>query len=359
MDEIVNSIHDPGKLEEAEDRYLRLTREQRKGLILALKAERNESAGRFLVAILPGEGDKEIHKLIRKLIFRLKTMGVMVEEPPAAGEPVLKKVEEAREHRGFMSNYDADGSRIVIAAFEVKKHNFIFVKAMTHLSDGLTDLELAPMTRQDFNTIIADYVSKTTARIAFVEISPRYAAYLIEEGDSRYHHFREDVKHLTQFASSLKSEVEKPEDIYNLAIPDGVEPLPEAEILTSSVFALFNLEWDTADKDKEAFAALGASTILVPPHILEDKKKTFVKTLLETRPLKSMLLFMKRTLEDYAYIFFRTEQFDSFKGLIELLRSDEGPYRALFFFVWRTLEAGEKAPEQPGVIVNPYEQIRR
>lgn len=196
MKEIIESIHDTDKLEGNRTRYLRFSQDEKKQFLDALNAVRDESAGRFLAAILPEETDKGLQKTIRKQLFLLKTTGIKIEEPRAGGEPVLRKIEEKREYKGFMSSYDDEGTRVVIDAFEVKRNNFIFVNAVTHLSDGLVDLRLAPMTRQDFNAVIAEYRHGATQSVVFVEISPRYAAYLIEESDSPSHRFQEDVGNL-------------------------------------------------------------------------------------------------------------------------------------------------------------------
>jgi hypothetical protein len=221
------------------------------------------------------------------------------------------------------------------------------------------DLKLAPVTKQDYDTIIAQYQADTTKSILFVEISACYAARLIEEADARFHRYAEDVRHMKQFASALTDEIQGPEDLYGLAIPDETGPMSVPDLLLHDVFAPFTVIWDSLETDRNALADLGSSTIVLPAHMEEEKRQTFLRTLLDSEALTTRIPFMKRVLEDYAYIFYRTGQMDYFKGVIDLLKVEKGPYAALAFFAGRSLEPVKTPESQPGLIVNPYEQIRR
>jgi hypothetical protein len=360
MDETTSFIRDPDELTHRVEAYPRLTQEKRKELVLALKDLKDERAGKFLTTVLPGETEKEIQKLIRKQLFVLKTMGIKVEEPRASGESVLKAVEDKRERMGFLSNYDSEGARVVIAAFEIKKGYYIFVNAIAHLFDGLRDLKLVPLARQDLESILARHRSGADAHDVFLEISPRYATWLIEESDAISRHFAEDVRQLKRFVSTLKDNVQKPQDIYDFKAPDDVEQAPVSTVLLDDLFQPLTLTWDTMEADRKALAEIGGSSILLPPHMIEEKVEVFLGNLLDREPLKSKLPFMKRLLEDYAYMFFLSGRFDFFKTLMELLTSGKGPYGALSFFVVKALETKKQEPDrQGGLIVNPYEQIRR
>ena len=361
MKEIIELIHDPDQFENLKEIYLRQPAEEREKSILALKDIKEENAGRFLVSLLAFEPDKDIQKLIRKQIFRLKTAGVKVEDVRPAGESVLRRIEEKREHIGFMFNFDPSGTRIVIAAFEVKRNNFIFINAITHLTDGLVDLKLAPVTRPDFDTIIAQYREEVKPGVAFAGISPLYASFLIEEGDAKSHRYTEDVKQLKNFVSTLNDTVRAPEDIYRLEIPGTFEPLPHGSVLLHDIFAPLTLSWETLEEDRKTVADFADSAILLPQHILEEKKEEFLKTLLEKEALKGMLPLLKRVLEDYAYMFYQLGLFDCFQGIMDLLAQEKGLLDTLSFFVRKSLAAGinKEEKQQPGLIVNPYEQIRR
>ena len=362
MKEINDLIRDPDQLPALKDTYLKWPREKREKSVLEMKDVKEESAGRFLTSVLADEPDKDIRKLIRKQIFRLKTLGIKTEEVRPAGEPVLRKMEETREHKGFMFNFDPSGTRIVATAFEVRRNHFIFVNAITHLTEGLVDLKLAPVIRKDYDTIVTDYRAEVKPGVVFAEISPPYGAYLIEEGDRVSHKHSEDVKQLMHFVSSLKDSVRTPEDIYSLEIPDAYEPLPPGTVLLHEIFAPLTLSWETLEEDRKRLAGFGESTILLPAHMVEEKREDFLKALAESEPLKARIPLLKRVLEDYAYMFFQIGRFDCFQGTVDLLKSDRGLSDVLRFFVRKSLGPVNKTEEtqaQPGLIVNPYEQIRR
>lgn len=361
MNEIIEAIHNSDKFEQQKDAYLKLPRDQRMALVEALREARDDVAGRFMTAILSSEADKEIRKLIKKLMFRLKTMGVKVEEPEAGGEPALRKITEVRHHKGFMSNYDDQNTRVVIIALEVKRNNFILINAVIHVTDGLVDLKLAPVMKHDLDEIIEAYQKGATGSIAFTEISPKYASYLIEEGDSISRRHTEDVRQLRQFTSTLKDEVQTPEDVYALKAPDDVEPLPAETILSSDLFVPFTLSWGTVDADRKTYSGLGSSTILLPAHMVKEKKLEFVENLISAGPLKSRIHATKRMLEDYAYIFHSLQRFEYFKGIIQMLGDEKGAIEALSFFIRRVLEVPTETEgqPQPGLILNPYEPIHR
>lgn len=349
----IENLDDPSRLREI---YFGLAPEGRKEMVTALTSVRDERAGICFVALLAGETDKELQKLIRKALFRLKTVGIRVEEPRPAGEPALKAIEDKKEHKAFMSNYDQENTRIVILAFEVKKNYYIFVNAMLHLYDGLTDLKLAPLARSEFEAIIAEYRDATDRLSVLVEISPAYAARLIGEGEALSHRHEEDVRQIKQFALNLKTGVQRPRDLYELQIPDDITPLPVSEVLSDDLFHSFSLAWDTMEADKEVLASATGSNILLPPQVMTEKLETFLTELIETEPLKAKLPFLTRLIEDYAYIYYLSGRYDSFMTLMELLKHEKGPRGALAFFISKTLESKEnRAEPRQELIVNPYE----
>jgi len=136
--------------------------------------------------------------------------------------------------------------------------------------------------------------------------------------------------------------------------------LPVSTVLSDELFQSLALTWDTMEADRSALAALGGPAIVLPPHMIKERIEAFFKGLLDGEPLKSKTPFIKRLLEDYAYIFFLSGRLDCFKTLRELLMNEKGVYGALSFFAGRSLETKESEPgRQSGLIVNPYEQVRR
>ena len=176
--------------------------------------------GYFSTQYTPKKRTKRSEKLIRKLLFKLKSAGVKVEEPRTIGETVLKKIKEVREHRAFLTNYDYMQTRLVVAGFELKKNTYVFLNAEIHFSKGLTELMSAPVDKKSFEGILRGYQKDTKPPMFFEEISPAYAAYLIEEGSDRSGKFRDEIKPLKSFASGVAEGLHEPKDIYALRASD-------------------------------------------------------------------------------------------------------------------------------------------
>jgi hypothetical protein len=260
---------------------------------------------------------------------------------------------------GFVSNYDTEGTRVVVAAFEVRKGYYILVNAIHHVFKGLVDLKLAPLARHDLDEIIAEYGRAASSLNAFVPISPAYAAYLIDEADSVMHRYGDDVREIKKFVSGPKEGVRTPEDLYNLTVPDDVALLPLSTVLSDDLFKSFNLSWDTIEADKQALSALGGATLLLPPHMVRENLERLLADLLEKESLRSKTPLVKRLLEDYGYIYFVSGRLDCFATLMALLRHENGPKGALSFFVGKALDVKEPSSDpQSNLIVSPYGQVR-
>jgi hypothetical protein len=356
MNDIATLINDIGNLDSSVKAFALLSREQKLEFLEKLKAVRTDSAGKFLITIYPLENEKTVQKVIKTLLFRLKTVGVKVSEPQMKGEPVLKKVEEIREHRGLMSNYDADGTRVSVVAFEAKRNTYLLIHAILHFSKGIIEMANAQVDRQGLRGVFSEYQKDSMKPFVVVEISPRYASLLIEEASAYSGKYADQVKEFKIFSARLAGEIQKPGDVYRLEAPDIVPFLPFDRVMANDIFQPFVLSWDTMEDDKKRFADIGGSSIVLPPYMVEEKKQAFLSALLDRDALKSQAPLVKRLMEDYAYIFHRLGEFGAFKGMIEILRDPQGPFTVLSFLAQKTLE--KKEDRQPGLIVSPHEQIR-
>jgi len=356
MNEIIATINDKNKLEENVQAFSHLLRERKLETLEKLKIERTEMVGQFLNRVYASEHDKQVQKSIKKLLFRLKTIGVKVEEFKVEGESVLKKLEEKRTHRGLISNYDGDGNRMAMVAFEIKRNAYVLIHGLLHFSNGLLELSNIPVDGEGLNHIIAEYLKGSLKPFTIVEISPRYASYLMEEASSLSGRYIEELKQMKSLSSRLGGHIQKPVDIYALVIPDDTGALSLERILSSEIFEPFSVTWDTLEDDRKQFNDIGSpSTIVLPPYMVEERRQELFKNLIENGKLSPNLPLMKRLIEDYAYIFHALGEFNAYKGLIEVLHQPDGPYKIFVFFIKKALE--EKKEHQPGLIVNPYEQV--
>ncbi len=357
MDEIITAIKDGSGIDEQAAAFSLLTKREKLAVLEKVSGIKSESSGQFLNAVYSGEEDKDILKAIRRSIFRLKSVGIKVEEPKAAGEPVLRKVTEEREHGGFMSNYDDAGTRVVLLVLGIKKNSFIFLNAISHFAEGLLELNTAPVDRRGLEEIINEYRRSTSQQTAFEEISPRYASFLIEEASIASGRFVEEIKQIKPLNARLTKGVQKTADIYDLAVPETTNIVSPETIFAHDLFASFKVTWPTIGDDRKEYAGLGGSTIVLPPYMVEEKKQEFVRSLIAGGPLAPYVMHIKRLMEDYAYLFHSMNIFSYYKGLTEYLKNTNSQQETLSRFIVRSLEETEEKP-QDGLIVNPYGTVR-
>jgi hypothetical protein len=258
-----------------------------------------------------------------------------------------------------MSNYDSEGTRVVIAACETKKHLFAFFHAVTHFLEGLVELKSAPITKNAYQNIINEYIKGTHKPFVLAGISAKYATYLMEEGAKASGKYLQEIEQVRQFVSHVKDEVEIPADIYRLQLPDTVNALSLDRVLSNGILTPFILSWDTIDNDRKEFNSVGtSSSIVLPPYMVEEKKQAFIRVLIEHEQVKQNLMRTRRLLEDYAYIFYCLHELSSYKSLIETIKNPVTEKEMFTRFVRNSLEKTDQQP-QPGLIINPYEQVRR
>ncbi|MBA4391195.1 MAG: hypothetical protein C0399_09675 [Syntrophus sp. (in: bacteria)] len=354
MEEIIKAINNALDVEKKVEAFFALSKDEKKMLLEELQHIKTEVSGFFLNAIYPEEKDKDIQKLIRKLLFKLKSAGIKTEEPKTSGGPVIRKIEGVRERFGYLTNYDEMQTRLVVVGLEIKNKAFVFLNAETHFSRGLLDLMTAPVEKKGFDEIIKAYRNDTKPPKVFEEISPAYAGYLIEEASNRSGTFREEMRPLKSFTANIADAVHKPKDIYSLAISDTTDGAAINTILSHGVFVPFQLSWNSFEEDQKTYNSTSGGTIILPTEPLEDKKKEFLKDLTNRKDMKSLRPFFRRMLEDYAYLFYRTKEFDSYKGITEYLNNNDTLQEALSYFIKKSLERGETKKEDGWVIVNPY-----
>ncbi len=353
MEELLKGIQS-GDREAAVSSFLAMSREQQIDLLDKLRAVRSEAVGAFLGALLPRVDEKPVQKTIKKLLFLLKTQGISVEAPKIVGEPVLRRVEVEREQSAFLSNYDPEGTRAILLAFEMKKRQFVFAHAIAHFSKGLQDLVIVPIPKDELDSILKEYLSRTLRPAVLSPISPRYAAYLIDEASTLSGKFSDELKDLRPLITGLKGEIQRPEDITALKVPEGTSSRGIDAILANPMFESFTLTWDTMEQDKKDLESVLNPGIVLPPYVVEERRQAFLKDLTASEKFKPTARLMKRLLQDYAYLFHAVGEFESFRGIMDRLSDEQFLQGALFFFVRKAFE--KKEEEKPGVLVDPYKQ---
>ena len=355
MDGLIKAVKNARETEKKVEYYFTMTIDEKNELLSDLAREKDENIGIFLNAVYPDEPDKDIRKLIRKMIFRLRSSGVKVEEPGEEGKSVLRKIEEVRDHRGYLTNFDYAQSRMIIAAYEVKKNTFVFLNGEIHFREGLRELMSTPLDRKNLDDLFRAYRENTIEPAFMVEISPAYAAYIVEEGARISGRFTDAVGSLRSFAAHIKDTVNRPEDIYSLPVKDDIPVSGVQDILSHPIFVPFDLVWENIDEDRKNYDSRADSAIIVPDRMIEEKRASFVDELIKRDVIRSQVPYLRRMLEDYAYLLYKMGDHGRYRGIISVLRTDDLFKQAMIFFIRKKLETPQdKKTGGAGLIVNPY-----
>ena len=323
--------------------------EEQEKLLQRLGGLASERAGRFLALLYPALADKKLRKLVKKDLFRLKTLGISVEEPKESGESALRKIETFRDAMALMSNYDATQTRVVLAAVELKKNQFLFAHAVIHFTRGLEEMRSLTTSRTELEEIARGYVARTQPPMVLANLSPLYAGYVIEEASLVSGVELDDARSLNRLLAAAKGDAKKPADIYRLtADPDAV-PAAADTVLSDEIFQPFMLEWRGMDEDRKNLGNAVNPSIVLPAQMVQERKNAFFEELAEKEPVRIMLPRFKRMLEDSAYLFFSLREYDLYLGLMALLKDPPGIKAAFVRFLDKALaEVEKKEPEQPG-----------
>jgi hypothetical protein len=354
MEEILRNLQGGGDLEAAVEAYVSLTSQKKSDLLEKIRGIKTEPVALFLGKALERTNERDIQKSIKRLLFMLKTQGVRVEEQKISGDSVLKKVESVREQKAFLSNYDPEDTRVVLLAFELKKKQFVFLHAISHFSKGLLELAAVPISRDELDAMLKDYLRRMERPMVLSPIAPKYASFLIEEASDLSGTHVEELRNLKPLMTALRGPVQKPDGIYTLPVPRETRPKGLQAILSDPIIEPFMLTWETIEADKKELDAVANPSIVVPPYVIEERRQAFMNDLIQMDKLKSAGRSLKRMLEDYAYLFYALGELETFKGLVEGLRDDQFLRSALLFFVRKSLE--KKEEEKPGVLVDPFKQ---
>ncbi len=363
MDELISAIVGGEDPQKAVEEALALSPAQQEGLIGRLGGLRSESAARFLALLYPRLSDKKLQKLVKKDLFRLKTLGISVEEPKESGESVLRKVETTfRDAVGLMSNYDAARTKLVLAAVELKKNQFLFSHAIIHFENGLMEMMSATVSRTHVEEVVRDYVARTQSPMVLAAISPLYAGYVIEEGSTISGKEIDDARSLNRLLAAARGDAKRPADVYRLAPEAPVETASIETVLKDEIFQPFMLEWRGMEEDRKKLNDAVNPGIVLPPSVIQERTAAFFAELEEKETVRATVPRFKRMLEDTAYLFFCLKEAGLHAGLVQLLKYPEGLAAALIHFLSKALgeaKEKEKQREQTGVIVDPYSLVRR
>jgi hypothetical protein len=359
MDNIIDLIKNSDDIEKALSLVLNADSELQAKLIKEIGNFKSSQVSQFLTRLLEESTGKILQKTIKKMLFRLKTQGIAVEDPRPSGESVLHKITITRAAEALMSTYDSELTRIVVAAFELKKNLFAISHGIIHFSKGLLELKSLPVSRIDLGALMNDYQTNPPSSIVFTPISPVYSGYLLEEASRISGKETSEVHSLTYYLKEAASDVRKPSDIYHLPLGQSDATAGMEDIVTDKAFEPIHLEWQGMEKDQQAFEKAANPSIVLPPYVIQERIEGTLKEIVGSDRLNPLKPLLKRLLEDMAYLFYCLGRKDRYKSLVEALSNDTGLNKYLIFFVQKTFyDTAKKTTQQPEVIVDPFSRSK-
>ncbi len=360
VDFIAKNINDNKKLNENVDVFFQLSLEDKYRLLNKISKIKTRETGKFLNLIYEKEGQKDIQKLIRKAIHILKTAGVDVDKPAIKGASVIRKLEESKPSTGYITNYDENKEMITLIALHIKGNDYLFMDAYIQYLKGLMELNTVLIKKSEVDHYLNTGKQNISKYLAITEVSPKYAYYVINEASFRSGKFRGEVMEVNKFLSRLKYDMEKPEDIYNLPVPDYIDTSKMDDIFNHRFFKTFFIEWDDIEEELKRYDYIIKPSIVLPQYIIEENKQKFFNEFLESQKIKKTIPIFKRTLEHYALIFYCHKEYEYYKGIMEILKSNDTIKDALLFWIEKSLKSLYEKKEEYGkensLIINPYEK---
>lgn len=290
--------------EERLENYRFLPKEKKVQFLNSLVESKDEDTASLLKELYDLEEDKELLKLIRRLLFRLRTQGIKVESPKQKGEIALKRIRTEPKTQAYLTSYDSLLKRACILSKERKKGLILIFHAIMSLKEGLEEVSYMEMETQEFSSWIRSYrESLESDGILFLNISPKYAFLLLEEAERRSKRFKReiDLLHKTFDIDMDTSEVKSPRDLYDLLGEQKGEE-QRMDLFSHPMFKNLILSWEGIEEDVKAYSDQKDSILVLPSHILEERKRGFLEDLVNSERLRTLRDDFRRILEDYAYM---------------------------------------------------------
>ncbi|MCX7856810.1 MAG: hypothetical protein N2513_02330 [Deltaproteobacteria bacterium] len=342
-------------------RYLASEKKERIKILESLEKEKTYETVSLLSALYEAEKDKEVLKLIRRIMFYFRTAGLKVELPKEKGLSVLRRTEKKFSAKSYISNYDQDLNRVVFIETSVKKDLLFLTQAFINLQEGLLELRMGEARKEEYSSWFKEKIKMwVNLQMLFSEVSPEYAYYLIEEGSSKSKKFKDEISNLKTLIVRLdsKEKIRKPEDIYSLYDRGTLEDMPIDQILNHRIFKNFFMKWEKIKKDVLEYEKIGEGTIVLPEYLKREKRMEYLRILAKRPDLEYLSKDLKRVLEDYAYMLSSSGEHNYAKAIVNVLRKPEIFEDIFIFLLEKSILHNSCQEESPRLLVTPQEYFQ-
>jgi hypothetical protein len=313
---------------------------------------------------------KEVRKLIKRSLYRLRSKGIAVEEVPAEKKNSVLRPLHTESPKGFGGGFDFLGQRFLILVIPRLGRGWTVMHGITSDTQGLIDFSGEEMMRKGFRVFFDEIQEKSP--FPLIEMEASYVGFLFFQA---FHLTLEKERALPQDYLGLKYEIESIKKnyekplIYSFLQADEIAGDDRilrrgGELLKADVISSWRIEEDQirpyAD---EVWEAEESKIVLSQPQKEARFQGIYQKALSELFTSERRILYQQR-LEEMAYIFFKLGREEEAKVslavAIDLAKpaSPLQPNPFLFQLVIKSIftllrEAYEKRVKEPSLIVKP------
>jgi hypothetical protein len=325
---------------------------------------------KLLHRMLGVSNEKKVRKIIKRLLYRLKGKGIVVEGIlPEKGKPILHPL-QAEPSKGFGSGIDSLGQRLLLLVIPHVGRGWTVMEGVVSDTQGLVDFLGEEMTRKGFRTFFEEIQKQ--GPFPWVEMEPSYVGFLfiqahqlpLQKGrpsPQGYLSFKKEIE-------NIKKEYERPLIHSYLRadeiIGDDSRLRRAGDLLKNDIFSGWRIEEDQIRPYADAVWEAEESKIVLTPIQKEARfQEIYQKALSELFSGERRFLYQRR-LEEMAYYLYKLEKEEEAKISLSAamdLEKQLNPFQPnpfLFQLVTKSIftllaEAYEKKVKEPSPIVKP------
>jgi hypothetical protein len=327
-------------------------------------------SGKLLHRMFEATQDKNVRKMIKRSLYRLKSKGIVFEEVLSEKErSILRPMpEEAKE--GFASGIDFLGYRVLWLILPHPGRGLGVMHGVVSDREGIVDFSHEEMTRKGFRTFFKEVKEKNPFPI--VEIEPSYVARLFGQA---YQLNLERKGASPQGYLQAKSEIERIKKdyakplIYSYFQAEDIAGDDRflrkgADLFKADVFSSWRIEEEQIGPYADEVREAEESKIVLNPGQKEVRfQAIFEKALAELFSGERRHLYQRR-LEEMAYVLFKLGREEEAKNSLAVAMDLEKPLHPiqpspfLLQLVTKSIfsllaEAKEKKSKEVSLIVKP------
>lgn len=289
-------------------------------VIEALSTMVMPEAAALLTCIASKTEVKDLQKAARRALYRLKTMGVDIENQ-ASREPrrSVLEVPKLPVVAALASQIDFDGNRALYLARRRPFSGLVFVSLIINDQRGIIECNAFPVTKRDLVQMIADIQGDD--RLTHGELPPAYAQQLVE---ASYQRNLSTGTPVPQAFQGLRDLIGRPDTlwdkapIYHVLNPEEIRSQPSwlaqaSQLLEVKEFQGWHLPPAVVQGYREEIKRASDSPLIVSQALQQERIETVQKrTLREIFATEHYARYRVR-LEEMAYLLWQTKRPDDAK----------------------------------------------